>query len=73
MELLQNFAPDVWLAYNRELETFKGNLDKELESLRKEAELVRVWGRIWGGRKEVSEAYSHDIFPCVLFQPDKFK
>lgn len=42
MELLQTFAPDVWLLYNRELEAFKFRLDKELEGLRKEAELVRV-------------------------------
>ena len=41
MELLQSFAPDVWLLYNRELEAFKGRLDKEVEGLRKEAELVR--------------------------------
>ena len=41
MELLQTFASDVWLLYNRELEAFKGRLDKELEGLRKEAELVR--------------------------------
>eukprot|EP00624_Nannochloropsis_granulata_P007701 evm.model.NODE_9036_length_22116_cov_22.491907.6 len=39
MELLQSFAPDVWLLYNRELEAFKGRLDKELQGLRKEAEL----------------------------------
>lgn len=43
MELLQSFAPDVWLLYNRELEAFKGRLDKELEGLRKEAELVRLF------------------------------
>ena len=41
MELLQSFAPDVWLLYNKELEAFKGQLDQELEALRKEAELVR--------------------------------
>jgi len=42
MELLQSYAPDVWLLYNEELERFKGQLDKELEGLRKEAEMVRV-------------------------------
>ncbi|GAB5033127.1 pre-mrna-splicing factor spf27 homolog [Nannochloropsis oceanica] len=42
MELLQSFAPDVWLLYNRELEAFKGRLDKELEGLRKEAELINL-------------------------------
>jgi hypothetical protein len=42
MELLQTFAPDVWLLYNKELEEFKGQLDTELEALRKEAEMVRT-------------------------------
>lgn len=41
MELLQSYAPDVWLLYNQELERFKGQLDKELEGLRKEADMVR--------------------------------
>jgi hypothetical protein len=41
MELLQTYAPDVWLLYNEELERFKGRLDKELEALRKEADMVR--------------------------------
>lgn len=40
MELLQTYAPDVWLLYNEELEIFKNKLDKELEALRKDAETV---------------------------------
>lgn len=42
MELLQSYAPDVWLLYNEELERFKGQLDRELEALRKEGDMVRA-------------------------------
>ena len=59
MELLQSFAPDVWLLYNRELEAFKGRLDKELEGLRKEAELV--------GNLFSCETKTHIIFELTSF------
>lgn len=53
MELLQTFAPDVWLLYNKELEEFKGQLDTELEALRKEAEMVRMHLQPTGGATEM--------------------
>jgi hypothetical protein len=42
LELLQNYAPDVWLMYNNELERSKARASKELESLKKGAEAVSV-------------------------------
>lgn len=44
MELLQNYAPDVWLMYNTELEKSKAKMAKELEGLKKEAEAVSECG-----------------------------
>ena len=41
MELLQIYAPEVWLLYIKELEALKGKLERDLNQLKRDGESVR--------------------------------